>query len=102
MTGGSSVWMVAFIGSNWAIWKARMEDFLCCKDLQGPLLGDGAKPEKMSMEEWRILDRKTVGYIRKWIFDNVYHNVAKRRQLILYGRSWRSSTRPRMQKTKPS
>ena len=57
--------MVAFNGSNWAIWKARMEDFLCCKDLQGPLLGDGAKPEKMSVEEWRILDRKTVGYIRQ-------------------------------------
>ena len=51
MTSGSLVWMVAFDGSNWAIWKARMEDFLYCKDLQGPLLGDGAKPEKMSMEE---------------------------------------------------
>ena len=77
MTGGSSVRMVAFNGSNWAIWKARMEDFLCCKDLQGPLLGDGAKPEKMSVKEWRILDRKTVGYIRQWICDNVYHNVAQ-------------------------
>ena len=77
MIGGSSVRMVAFNGSNWAIWKARMEDYLCCKDLHGPLLGDGAKPEKMSVEEWRILDRKTVGYIRQWICDNVYHNVAQ-------------------------
>ena len=77
MTGGSSVQMVAFNGSNWAIWKARMEDFLCCKDLQGPLLGDGAKPKKMSVEEWRILDRKTVGYIPQWICDNVFHNVAQ-------------------------
>ena len=77
MTGGSLVRMVAFNGSNWAIWKARMEDFLFCKDLQGPLLRDSAKPKKMSMEEWRILDRETVGYIRQWICANVYHNVSQ-------------------------
>ena len=69
--------MVAFNGSNWAIWKARMEDFLYCKDLQGPLLGNSAKLEKMSMKEWRILNRKTVGYIRQWICDNVYHNLSQ-------------------------
>ena len=64
--------MVAFNISNWAIWKPRMEDFLCCKDLEGPLLGASAKPEKMSTDERKILDRKTVGYIHQWICDNVY------------------------------
>ena len=54
-----------------------MEDFLCWKDLQGSLLGDGGKLEKMSMEEWRILDRKTVGYIHQWICDNFYYNAAQ-------------------------
>ena len=49
-----------------------MEDFLCYKDLVGPLLGDCVKPEKMSMDEWKILDRKTMGYIRQWTCDNVY------------------------------
>ena len=29
----------------------EMEDFLCRKDLQGPMLGDNAKPEKMFMDD---------------------------------------------------
>ena len=54
-----------------------MEDFLCFKGLQSLLIRDSAKPKKMSIEEWSILDRKTVGYIRQWICDNVYHNVSE-------------------------
>ena len=77
VVGGSLVRMVVFNGSNWATWKPRMEDFLCCKDLEGPLLGDSTKPEKISMDEWKILDRKTVGYICQWICDNVYHKVSQ-------------------------
>ena len=65
MVGGSVVRMVAFNVSNWAIWKPQMEDFLCCKDLEGPLLGDSVKPKKMSTDEWKILDKKTVGYIHQ-------------------------------------
>ena len=51
MVGGSLVRMVAFNGSNWAIWKPRMEGFLCCEDLEGPLLGDSSKTKHMSMDE---------------------------------------------------
>ena len=58
VVGGSSIWMVPFNGSNLAIWKPRMEDFLCCKDLEGPFLGDSAKPKKMYVDEWKILDKK--------------------------------------------
>ena len=90
MTGGSSVRMVAFNGSNWAIWKARMEDFLCCKDLQGPLLGDGAKPKKMSVEEWRILDRKLWDTFVNGFVIMFITMLPKRRRLIIYGRDWRS------------
>ena len=76
IVGKSSVLMVPFNDINWAIWKPRMEDFLCCKDLEGPLLGDSTKPKKMSMDEWKILDRKIIDYIRQWICDNVYHSVS--------------------------
>ena len=45
--------MVAFNGSNWAIWKPRMEDFLSCKDLEGPLLGDSAHRRRCDVVYFR-------------------------------------------------
>ena len=102
MVGVSSVRMVSFNGSNWAIWKPRMEDFLCCKDLEGPLVGDSAKSEMMSTDEWKILDKKTVGYIRNGSVIMSIIMFPRRSQHTPYGISWRSSTRPRMQTTRLS
>ena len=61
---------------NWPIWKDKMEDILYCKDLYLPLEGDEKKPEKMSDEEWRVLNRKTIGTIRKWLDMSCCHQIA--------------------------
>ena len=47
MEGGSSR-MISHNGSNWTIWKAKIEDLLYCKDLYSPILGISAKSEDMS------------------------------------------------------
>ena len=63
-------------GSNYSIWKPSMLDLLYCKDLYLPLEGDSAKPEKMSEEEWKILHRKTVRYIRRFLEHSIFHHFA--------------------------
>ena len=68
--------MISLNGNNWMIWKPRMEDLLYCKDLYGPLQGDSAKPTTMIDDEWKRLDRKTIGFIRQWLDDSVFHHVS--------------------------
>lgn len=52
----------------------KMEDLLYCKDMFGPIEGD--KPEKMSDEEWKKQNRRTIEVIRQWLDDSVYHHVS--------------------------
>ncbi|GFS39374.1 transcription regulator [Actinidia rufa] len=44
-----------------------MEDILFCKDLHDPLENKGEKPEAKKDEEWRKMNRKTIGLIRQCI-----------------------------------
>ena len=53
-----------------------MKDLLYCKDLYGPLQGDSAKPTTKTDDEWKRLDRKTIGFIRQWLDDSVFHHVS--------------------------
>jgi len=61
-------------GKNWNIWKPRMEDLLFSKDLYTPLLGRPATT--LDDVAWKMLDRKTVGFIRQWLDDSVFHHVS--------------------------
>lgn len=38
--------------------------------------GELAK-ENMSYEDWELLNRQVVWFIRKWVDDSIYHNIAK-------------------------
>ena len=67
-------------GSNYSIWKPSMLDLLYCKDLFLPLLGDESKPKEMSEGEWKILHRKTVGYIRRFLDHNIFHHFANEKK----------------------
>ncbi|GFZ16927.1 hypothetical protein Acr_26g0001970 [Actinidia rufa] len=59
--------MILLSAMNYAIWKPRMEDILFCKDLHDPLENKGKKPLAMKDEEWRKMNRKTIGLIRQCI-----------------------------------
>ena len=53
-----------------------MEDLLYCKGLYGPIEGDKGRPESTKDVDWNKLNWQTVGVIRQWIDDNVFHHVA--------------------------
>ncbi|GFY93027.1 hypothetical protein Acr_08g0014230 [Actinidia rufa] len=54
-----------------------MEDILFCKDLHDPLENKEEKPEATKDEEWRKMNRKTIGLIRQCIGHEVFHHVAQ-------------------------
>jgi len=56
--------MLSLNGSNWMIWKEKMEDILYCKDFICRLKADEAKSKDMPEDEWRKLNWKTIGQIR--------------------------------------
>ena len=68
--------MISLNGSNWVTWKTKMADLLYCKDLYGPVEGEKNKPLGMTDDGWTSINRKTVGFIRQWIDDSVFHHVS--------------------------
>lgn len=46
-----------------------------CKDLFEPIEHGGVKPNNSSQEEWRKLNRKTIGHLRQWLDDIVFFHV---------------------------
>ena len=54
-----------------------MEDILYCKDMHEPIEGVAGKPADMADDKWRKLHRKTVGTIRQWVDDSVFHHVSE-------------------------
>ncbi|GFS34643.1 hypothetical protein Acr_00g0035090 [Actinidia rufa] len=69
--------MIVLSATNYAIWKPRIEDILFCKDLHDPLENKGEKPEAKKDEEWRKMNRKTIGLIRQCIGHEVFHHIAQ-------------------------
>ena len=67
--------MIKLTSSNFSIWKPRMEDILYCKDLYNPLELKGKKPVDKPEADWKKMNRKTIGHIRQWIDQSVYHHV---------------------------
>ena len=68
--------MISLDGENYLMWKAKMEDLLYCKDLAAPIENHGTKPMKIDEEDWKVLDRKVVGFIRQWVEPSVFHHVS--------------------------
>ena len=54
-----------------------MEDLLSCKDLYDPIEEKGVNPDSTKEAEWKKLSRKTIGQIRQWIDNSVFHHVAQ-------------------------
>lgn len=73
----SSGAMIMLTATNYTLWKPRMEDLLSCKDLFDPIELKGANPDPAKASEWKKLNRKSIGHIRKWIDHSVFHHVAQ-------------------------
>jgi len=62
-----------FNGKDFGFWKMQIEDYLYQKKMHLPLSGE--KPEKMTKEEWDLLDRQALGVIRLSLTRNVAFNI---------------------------
>ena len=68
--------MINLNGSNYHVWKGKMEDLLYVKDYYLPVFAE-QKPEDKTDDEWTLLHRQVCGYIRQWVDDNVYNHVSE-------------------------
>ena len=69
--------MIKLTTSNYSIWKTRMEDILYCKELFEPIECRCYKPVIATEDEWNKLNRKIIEKIRQWVYQSVFHHVAK-------------------------
>lgn len=53
-----------------------MEDLLYWKDLYAPVEDNTAKLEAIFVDNWKKLNCKTIGIIRQWVDDSVFHHVS--------------------------
>ena len=58
--------MVNLNGSNYHVWKGKMEDLLYVKEYYLPVFTT-EKPANKTEQEWTILHRQVCGYIRQWV-----------------------------------
>ncbi|GKB51652.1 hypothetical protein Tco_0902405, partial [Tanacetum coccineum] len=68
--------MVNLNGSNYHVWKGKMEDLLYVKDYYLPVFSI-EKPENKTDAEWTILHRQVCSYIRQWVDDNVLNHICE-------------------------
>ena len=68
--------MITLNGSNYHVWKGKMEDLLYVKDYYLPVLAS-EKQENKTDAEWNSLHRQVCGYIRQWVDDNVLNHVSE-------------------------
>ena len=52
-----------------------MEDLLFCIDLYDPIEENGVKTTCKYDGEWKKINGKTIGVIRQWIDQTIYHHV---------------------------
>ena len=74
--------MIKLTVSNYSIWNTRMEDILYCKELFESIECRGYKLVTTIEDEWKKLNRKTIGHIRQWVDQSVFHHVAKDRESL--------------------
>lgn len=67
--------MVKLTVDNYSYWKAIMEDHLVCIDLAEPIYIEKA-PAGRDAAEWKVLNRKAVATIRKYIDRSLFEHVS--------------------------
>ncbi|VFQ64792.1 unnamed protein product [Cuscuta campestris] len=67
--------MVSLDSTNYSIWKIRIEDYLCSKDLLDPILYK-ERPIGVDEKAWTTLNRKAIASIRQYVSLSVLQHVA--------------------------
>lgn len=75
MASTSRLKMDNFNGTNFDLWKLKLENFLVDRDLWVAVFG--SKPIGMKYEEWEVLERKEISLIRLCLVDLVLLNISE-------------------------
>ncbi|VFQ72988.1 unnamed protein product [Cuscuta campestris] len=67
--------MVSLDSTNYSIWKIRIEDYLCSKDLLDPILYK-EHPTGVDEKAWTTLNQKAIASIRQYDSLSVLQHVA--------------------------
>ncbi|VFQ95989.1 unnamed protein product [Cuscuta campestris] len=67
--------MVNLDSANYSIWKIRIEDYLCSKDLLDPILYK-ERPTGVDEKAWTTLNQKAIASIRQYVSLSVLQHVA--------------------------
>ncbi|KAJ4718977.1 Retrovirus-related Pol polyprotein from transposon TNT 1-94 [Melia azedarach] len=67
--------MVNLNGTNYHLWKGKMEDLLYVKDYYLPVF-EKQKPDNKTEAQWKLLHRQVCGYIRQWVDDNILNHIS--------------------------
>jgi hypothetical protein len=87
--------MIKLDYSSYSLWKPMMKHILYCKDCYQPIVNNKLS-NGVTKEEWRVLNRKTVGMICLYINHNLFHHVAnEKNNTYECGRSWSQCMRER-------
>jgi len=68
--------MIKLDSTNYSIWKSRMEDLLFCRGLYDPIEEKCVKTIGKSDGDLKKINRKTIGVIKQWINQSIYHHVS--------------------------
>ena len=66
--------MIYLNGSNYQLWKTKMEDLLYVKGYYLPVFST-EKPEDKTDREWELEHRVVCGFIRQWVDENVLNHI---------------------------
>ncbi|KAJ0570275.1 putative ubiquitinyl hydrolase 1 [Helianthus annuus] len=67
--------MINLNGSNYQLWKTRMEDLLYVNGFHEPIICS-ERPQDKTNEEWNLLHRRVCAYIRQWVDDRLLNHVS--------------------------
>ena len=68
--------MISLNGTNYHVWKGKMEDLLYVKRWHLPVFGE-SKPENMNDSDWTLEHKIVCGFIRQFVDDNVLNHISK-------------------------
>ncbi|KAG7553078.1 Zinc finger CCHC-type superfamily [Arabidopsis thaliana x Arabidopsis arenosa] len=66
--------MISLNGSNYHLWKGKMEDLLFVKEFHVPVFEE-KKPVEKTDDQWKLQHRQVCGLIRQWVDDNVLNHI---------------------------
>ena len=73
----NSTKMVTLNGSNYQVWKRKMEDILYVNDFLHLSIFFDEKPDDKTDKEWELYNRKVCGFMRLWIKDNFLNHICE-------------------------